>query len=633
MFTRLNATQKGMVLVAVPVVFELLFIAAIYLPLNRFAQSLEAMSAGKDILFALQENEIELSRVICTVAVSGGMLGAEESAQVLSGLHRGFVGKSIWKNFDRSKNPELAHAVDLGKKLDLQFERIQRKGNESWARGLGAFQRWMGGSGAQMFLTAIQDQRELTHTVLDIERHTVAQQPEELASFKATLLAILWAGFVFSVCLTVGLVFLFTREMVLRLSAIEKKAELLAIESSDSFLPALDAGTDEIAELDAALVSASAKLAQARARQAVVLDNSADVICSLDARLKFAAVGQACRKVWGFAPDELLGQSVLNIIAGSAREGASEDFTTIREGAGEGKLENIIICRDGAMKNSIWSVSWSSERRQYHCVVHDVTELRTIENLKQHFLSVASHDLRAPLTSVTLNISIITESLGGALPPQAMTELARVQTSAQRLSSLVNELLELDKLEAGKLGVKLQRVGVSDACEAAKALLFGLARENSIALVGPENDAVVKAEEKRLVQMIANLLSNAIKFSPRGGQVNLSVVPKGRFAEIRVKDEGAGIAPADCLLIFEKFSQASNSASTSVKGTGLGLAVVKALAESHNGEVGVESEPGKGSTFWLRIPLADSDSFAADSESFVADSDSDGANLNNGEGI
>jgi signal transduction histidine kinase len=103
-------------------------------------------------------------------------------------------------------------------------------------------------------------------------------------------------------------------------------------------------------------------------------------------------------------------------------------------------------------------------------------------------------------------------------------------------------------------------------------------------------------------------------------------VPKGRFAEIRVKDEGAGIAPADCLLIFEKFSQASNSSSNSVKGTGLGLAVVKALAESHNGEVGVESEPGKGSTFWLRIPLADS-------ESFVADSDSDGANLNNGEGV
>lgn len=607
MFTRLNATQKGMVLVAVPVLFELLFIAAIYLPLNKFSHSLESMSAGNEILLALQENEIELSRVLCTVAVSGGMMGGDEAAAVLNGLQRCFVGERIWKNFDITKNPELAHVVDLGKKLELQFERIRRTGNASWAHGLGAFHRWMGGSGAQLFYTAIEDQKELTRTVLDIERHTVAQQPEELAAFKATLLVILWAGFVLSVSLTVGLVFLFTREMVGRLSAIERKAELLAVESGDSVLHTPDAGTDEIAELDHALVSASAKLAQARARKAVILDNSADVICSLDARLKFAAVGQSSRKVWGFSPDELLGQSVLNIIADSALDSTSAGFATIREGSSEGKLENVIVCRDGATKNSVWSVSWSADRRQYHCVVHDVTELRTIEKLKQHFLSVASHDLRAPLTSVTLNISIITESLRDALPPQAMSELARVQVSAQRLSSLVNELLELDKLEAGKFSVHLERVGVSDACEAAKALLFGLARENSITLVGPVNDEVVKAEEKRLVQMVTNLLSNAIKFSPRGGKVMLSVERKGGFAEIRVMDEGPGIDAEDCQLIFEKFSQTGNSPTTAVKGTGLGLAVVKALAEAHQGEVGVESEPGKGSTFWLRIPLADLD--------------------------
>ncbi|MCC7529676.1 MAG: PAS domain S-box protein [Candidatus Melainabacteria bacterium] len=624
MFTRLNATQKGMVLVAVPVLFELLFIAAIYLPLNRFAQSLESMSAGNEILLALQENEIELSRVICAIAVSGGTMGDKEAAAVLNGLHRGFVGEKIWKNFDIRKNPELAHAVDLGKKMDLQFERIRRSGNASWERGLGAFHRWLGGSGARMFFSAIQDQKELTRTVLDIERHTAAQQPEELAGFKATVLAILWAGFVLSVFLTVGLVFLFTREMVVRLSAIEKKAEMLAIEKADSVSHIPDAGTDEVAELDVALVLASAKLAQARARQAVVLDNSADVICSLDSRLKFAAVGHASSKAWGFAPDELLGQSVLNIIADSAPGSTSAVFTTIREGSATGKLENIIVCRDGAMKDSIWSVSWSPERRQYHCVVHDVTELRAIEKLKQHFLSVASHDLRAPLTSVTLNISIITESLRDVLPPLAMTELARVQTSAQRLSSLVNELLELDKLEAGKFAVNRQRVGVSDACEAAKALLFGLARETSITLVGPENDAVVKAEEKRLVQMITNLLSNAIKFSPPGGKVSLSVLKKGGFAEIRVRDAGPGIAAEDCRLIFEKFSQADNPTSTKVKGTGLGLAVVKALAESHDGKVGVESEPGKGSTFWLQIPLADS--------RYVADSDDEKTALNSEEG-
>lgn len=603
MFSRLNATQKGMILVIVPVVFQLLFIAAIYQPLHKFSQSLDSMRQAKDILFALQENEIELTKVLAFIGGSGGNLGGKEG-MLLDKLHRGLVAESIWKNFDRTKNPELAHAVELGEKLEWNFENFKRKGNERWSHGLRAFQSWMFGPGIQQFFGAYNDQKELTRTVLDIERHTVAQQPEELASFKASVLLILWSGFALSVCISGGLAFVFTREMVLRLSAIERRASLLAVDNPSAISGNADPGTDEIAKLDAALRAASIKLAEARARQAVVLDNSADVICSLDARLKFSAVGQASKKVWGFSPDELLGQSLLNIIAGDTAGNTNQIFAAIREGEAEGKLENIILCSDGTQKNSTWSVSWSAERRQFFCVVHDVTELRTIEKLKQHFLSVASHDLRAPLTSVTLNISIVTEAQADQITPEAKRELERVQISAQRLSSLVNELLELDKLEAGKFGLELARVGVSDACEAAKTLLFGLARQSKVILEGPRGDAVVKAEEKRLVQIITNLLSNAIKFSPENGTVTLSVEVEDANALIRVKDNGPGIAPAEASLIFEKFSQTRSAATTEYKGTGLGLAVVKALVESHGGTVGVDSEVGKGSTFWVKLPLS-----------------------------
>lgn len=605
MFSRLNATQKGMILVIVPVVFELLFIAAIFVPLHRFSQTLDSMRAGKEILFALQESEIELTKVLIFIAVSGGNLEGERAQRVLSGLRRGLVAENLWKNLDRSKNPELAHAVELGEKLDFSFEAFQRKGQERISHGLRQFQTWLAGPGIRSFFAAYADQKELTRTVLDIERHTVAQQPEELAAFKASVLAILWAGFALSIVLTVSLAYVFTRELVNRLSSIEKQAGLLAVESPSVISAASDGGTDEIAELDAALRSASVKLSEARARQAVVLDNSADVICSLDARLKFSAVGQASRKLWQYSPDELLGQSVLNIITPDTAGNTSEMFAAIRDSGEEGKLENVILCSSGSLRNSVWSVSWSAERKQFFCVVHDVTELRTIEKLKQHFLSVASHDLRAPLTSVTLNVSIVTESLAEHISPEAKRELERVQTSAQRLSSLVNELLELDKLEAGKLGLELGRVGVSDACEAAKALLFGLARQSKVTLAGPSGDAVVRAEEKRLVQIITNLLSNAIKFSPEGGVVSLSVDVEDGQAEIRIRDEGPGIAPSECALIFEKFSQARSAAGAAQKGTGLGLAVVKALVDSHGGTVGVDSMLGNGSTFWVRLPVAE----------------------------
>lgn len=611
MFSRLNATQKGMILVIVPVVFQLLFIAAIFAPLHRFSQTLDSMRAGKDILFALQESEIELTKVLIFIAVSGGNLEGERAQRVLSGLRRGLVAENLWKNFDRSKNPELAHAVELGEKLDWSFNAFQRKAAERISHGLRPFQIWLAGPGIRSFFAAYSDQKELTRTVLDIERHTVAQQPEELAAFKASVLAILWAGFFLSILITIILAYAFTRELVDRLSSIERRASLLAVDNPSNPVARtdkIDQGTDEIADLDAALVSASTKLSEARARQLVVLDNSADVICSLDWRLKFLAVGEASRKIWGFSPDELMGQSLLNLLSADTADSTTQAFNAIQENGAEGKLENIIVCSDGAFKNSIWSVSWSPERKQFFCVVHDITELRTIEKLKQHFLSVASHDLRAPLTSVTLNVSIVTESLAGEISQPAIQELERVQISAQRLSALVNELLELDKLEAGKFGLDLARVGVSDACEAAKTLLFGLARQARVSLVGPSGDAIVMAEEKRLVQIITNLLSNAIKFSPAGGTVTLSVRVESGQAIIEVSDEGPGIAPAECALIFEKFSQARSAAATEHKGTGLGLAVVKALVDSHGGTVGVDSVLGKGSSFWVKLPLAEAES-------------------------
>ncbi len=273
---------------------------------------------------------------------------------------------------------------------------------------------------------------------------------------------------------------------------------------------------------------------------------------------------------------------------------------------GEGQVENVIKCGDGTLKNSVWIVLWSPEKRAYFCVVHDVTDLRNVEKLKQHFISVASHDLRAPLASVTLNVSILTESMKEELPQGIVTELNRVQTSAQRLTDLVNELLELDKLEAGMLSVELKSVLASDACEAAKDLLFGLARQSNVSIVMPSDDAFVMAEEKRLVQMISNLLSNAIKFSLSGGKIEIGIRKEAPFAVISIKDTGCGMSPQECVSIFEKFSQARSAKATAIKGTGLGLAVVKALSEAHGGRVEVASVVGQGSTFSLYIPLASS---------------------------
>ncbi|MCC7529673.1 MAG: HAMP domain-containing histidine kinase [Candidatus Melainabacteria bacterium] len=514
-----------------------------------------------------------------------------------------FNTQKAWKGVDLNENPELRPAMEKGRQLREDFLQLYEQGIAALQGGQKAIENWANRVG---MLTAYQmytNQRQLARLIIEIERKATEQQPEELQNIRSTLILSLLTGLVVSAMLSLGLVFLFTRDIVKRLTAIASKAHLLA---AGRELPSRIEGADEIAELDAIISDAGRTLNQVRAREAIVLDKAADVLCSIDSNMRFNNVGEACRKVWQYEPDELLGLSFLTLLTDDTIERTRAAFLRTEEGSGvstEGRVENVVKCRGGAQKNFIWTVKWAHEKREYFCVVHDVSELRAVEKLKQLFLSVASHDLRAPLSAVSINVSLLTEGKKGNLSEGAIKELNRVQTSANRLTELVGELLELEKLEAGKLNLDLSAVSASDICEAAKELLIGLAQKNSVTIRGPIGEALIHAEEKRMVQMIANLLSNAIKFSPKEGTVTISIVSADNLAEIRIADQGPGIAPEERLLIFDKFRQSRTADGIAAKGTGLGLAIVRALAESHGGQVGIESEVGQGSTFYVRIPL------------------------------
>jgi len=591
----LNITQKGLLMVLIPVVFQLLFIAALNIPLHRFAHELESMRIGKKILFAIQENEIDLSKMIWALMVGG----PQESIAYMASYHEKVVKQHKWSMQNQTSDPELLQLAEEGRKIWNMSEEMWM--SDPAADGQGGGMGWIGMQSSQKGFRLFREQRLLMNKVLAVERRKVAQQPEEIAALRNTLVLFLWIGFGISCLISLALMMYFSRDIVNRLNGIAEKAQLLSFGKT---VQVENIEADEIGQLENTIAATSLKVAEIRNRQAVILDNSADVICSLDAKLKFAAVGEAASKIWGHTPDQLLGKSVLAMLSADTVESTSIALERIAAGNGDGRVENVIKCGDGSLKNAVWIVLWSPEKRTFFCVVHDVTELRNVEKLKQHFISVASHDLRAPLTSVTLNVSILTESMKDELSPGIITELERVQHSAQRLTDLVNELLELDKLEAGRLSVELKKVLASDACEAARDLLFGLARQSDLTVTVTEGDAFVMAEDKRLVQMISNLLSNAIKFSPRGGNIEIDVREEGQFAVISIKDEGCGMTAKECATVFEKFSQARSAKTTSAKGTGLGLAVVKALAEAHGGRVEVVSAVGKGSTFSLFIPLA-----------------------------
>lgn len=243
--------------------------------------------------------------------------------------------------------------------------------------------------------------------------------------------------------------------------------------------------------------------------------------------------------------------------------------------------------------------------------VQDVTERVQLQQLKSEFISTVSHELRTPLTSIKGALGLVTAGTLGEMP-EAMAKLLKVaHSNAERLSNLIDDLLDIEKLIAGKMTFDLRSFNVATELEHALRNLQPYARQFniSLALAVTDNQLELKADSLRLQQVLTNLISNAIKFSEPGGTVNISAKAEAGLVRIAVQDFGIGIAEAFHSRVFERFAQADGSASRQRGGTGLGLAICKELVEQMGGDISFISAENQGSTFFFTLPQ----SAAADS--------------------
>jgi len=237
------------------------------------------------------------------------------------------------------------------------------------------------------------------------------------------------------------------------------------------------------------------------------------------------------------------------------------------------------------------------------------TDLDAAMKSKDQFLSNISHELRTPLNSIIgFTDLLLTQELGPALSDQQRDFLETVARNGRQLLELINELLDLQRIAAGRMELKPEPVEVAGLLTEAAGSVHAQVQKHGHALVvtPPAADLRVHADRGRVRQILLNLLSNAIKFTPDGGRITLVAAPVNGDAEARitVSDTGIGIAVEDQPKLFQEFSQLDASASRKYEGTGLGLALSRRLVEMQGGEIGVESEMGKGSTFWFTLPQA-----------------------------
>ena len=238
-------------------------------------------------------------------------------------------------------------------------------------------------------------------------------------------------------------------------------------------------------------------------------------------------------------------------------------------------------------------------------VMHDITELRQTAQMKSHFLATISHELRTPLTSIGGSISLLIGGTCGDLPAPALRLLQIAQDNSMRLNELINDLLDMEKLDAGQMQLLSQEQPLKPLLEEALEAIRPYAQRYKVSLQLSENCANprVFVDERRLLQVVGNYLSNAAKFSHEQGTVTVECDCLPGWVEVRVVDQGIGIPVSQQASLFKKFSQLDIGDTRKRGGTGLGLSICKELIERMHGEVGVISAAGQGTTFWFRLPL------------------------------
>lgn len=332
-----------------------------------------------------------------------------------------------------------------------------------------------------------------------------------------------------------------------------------------------------------------------RSKLLTTLQNIDDgvIVCSEDLRIIY--INPSARRIFGLGIVGLTGRLLFDVVS-------HPDLRGLIESIRENPLKfHEIKFEDGRIFYAHYAPIGGVG---IAITLQEITHLKMLDRLKSDFIHTVSHDLRSPLTSIMGYVELLERV--GPLNNQQRDFVRRVQASAKDITYLVNELLDLGRVEAG-FDTHMDRVQLEDILRYTIENVRKQAEDKSLALVNQVNGEIppVMGNPIRLRQVVDNLVSNAVKYTPNGGSVTTRLHPEGDQVVFSVSDTGVGIPVADQPHIFEKFYRASNTPK-GAPGTGLGLAIVKSIVDTHDGRIWVESAPGEGTTFYVVLPVYNS---------------------------
>ncbi len=321
---------------------------------------------------------------------------------------------------------------------------------------------------------------------------------------------------------------------------------------------------------------------------------------------RIVEANNAFGQLFGYAMSEIIGRTPLDFMAPESRDLAARHFTVAAEKSYEARGQR----KGGAVFDIeviIKAIPYKG-RTALGCVIRDITERKEIDRLKNEFVSIVSHELRTPLTSIRGSLGLMEGGTVGELPTKARDLVRIARQNADRLIRLINDILDLEKIESGKVQLRITALDPVDVVESTIAELRAMAQQYRVTMTSlVQRHDCVAGDRDRVVQILTNLLSNAMKFSPEGGTVTVAIADGVQgFLRFIVRDDGPGIEREQQVRLFARFEQLEEANTRKRGGTGLGLAISRSLAEQQGGRIGVDSAPGQGSAFWFELPLVPS---------------------------
>lgn len=515
----LRVLHKGLILVAVPLILQFIIIAVLGFLLYQCDRE-QAREAERCRLSMLG------SRLLFANCEAGALLIAALKQQNMRLLNHFYQDCDKIDDLNKQMSDVPEDDVLEGRKLQLRCLKAQSAVTARLREMADLIGEGMNLDTVKLLNAShrkLVKELDLTLTLLrkryqDLDAGLPAKW-ESIAKLQKTEAIILFTALAANLALASLLYLFYRNQFVIRINKTKSDVESL---TRGQALSAPLSGTDEIASLDASFRNMSMQLAAAAERERALFENSSDMICVLDENLNFVRVNTASARLCGWQADALVGESVSSILESAAFKDIEQRLLSARTTQTAAQYEAAVETSSGGRISTLWSVFWSPDQKSCHCVVHDVSEERELDKLRESFLRLIAADFREPLTDIAGLVDKLSSGKCGDLPETATSKIVSATGTLSRMVSLVDELIQLETVKNTSLNLNKQEHKVIDALSASVKDTEALSGRRGITIkIDCPDDLVFEVDFDKIVRVITNFMSNAIKFSPEGATVVL----------------------------------------------------------------------------------------------------------------